>query len=688
LFRPRVLAAATLCAAAVAAGAWLADRAYPPDLTRLEERSTVVAAADGAMLRAFTNAHGRLRMPIAADTVDPNYLRLLIAIEDQRFRDHAGVDPLAVARALGQMASNRRIVSGASTLTMQVARLLEPRPRGFTTKLIQAARALQLERRHDKDQILAMYLALAPFGGNIEGVRAASLVWFGREPARLTLAESALLVALPQSPERLRPDRHRAAAKRARDRIIARARELALVSADEAAEAIAAPVPEARQPLPFHAPHLAERLARTAAAGVSVTTTIDARLQRRIEELVAREAHWIDDGAAIAIVVVETTGRRVRAWVGNTEYFGPHGQVDLARRPRSPGSALKPFIYALAFADGIAHPDTLIDDIPMRFGGWSPRNFDRVFQGRLTVREALQQSLNVPAVALLDRVGPTRLALALRESGARVAFRTVTGRASLAIALGGLGVSLADLTMLYAGLADGGVVRPLSFTPDEEPATPHRFANADAARQVIDILAGTPLPEGWAQASVIERPRSIAFKTGTSYGYRDAWAIGSSARWTVGVWVGRADGTARPGRYARNTAAPLLMKVYDLLPPDGAVRAPQVELTATRAPLGMRYFQPPEARNLTPLLGRPPRILFPPDGATVEIDVDDLEAGLDLRAEGEGPLTWVVNGAPLPAAELGRQTIWQPDGEGFASVTVVDRAGRTAQARVRVVVQR
>ena len=686
--RGRVIIFGVALAALVAAGAWLADRAYPPELGRLAERSTVVASADGTMLRAFTNAQGRLRMVVAPDAVDPNYLRLLMAIEDQRFREHIGVDPLAVARAMGQLASTGRVVSGASTLTMQVARLLEPRPRGIVTKLIQAGRAIQLERRYDKDQILAMYLALAPFGGNIEGIRAASLTWFGKEPARLTLAESALLVALPQSPERLRPDRHRAAAQRARDRIIARAQALGLVGAEEAADAIATPVPEARQPLPFHAPHLAERLARNAAPGAALTTTIDARIQRRLEELVAREAHWIDDGAAIAIVVVETTGRRVRAWIANTDYFGSHGQVDLARRVRSPGSALKPFIYALAFADGIAHPDTLIDDIPMRFGGWSPRNFDRAFQGRLTVREALQQSLNIPAVALLDRVGPTRLALALRESGARIAFRTVSGRASLAIALGGLGVNLADMTMLYAGLADGGAMRPLAFTPDEEPREPYRLVSAEAARRVIDILAGTPLPEGWAQASVIERPRSIAFKTGTSYGYRDAWAIGSSARWTVGIWVGRADGTARPGRYARNTAAPLLMKVYDLLPPDGVTRAPQAELANARAPLGMRYFQPPETRNVAPLLGRPPRILFPPDGATVEIDVDDLDSGLDLRAEGDGPLTWVVNGAPLPQAEPGQQTIWQPDGEGFARVTVVDRAGRTANARVRVVIQR
>ncbi|MBL8834727.1 MAG: penicillin-binding protein 1C, partial [Alphaproteobacteria bacterium] len=688
----RRLAIAIAAAAAIVIAAVAADRAFPPPLERAAPRSVVVAGADGAMLRPFANAEGRWRLPTTVEDVDPRYLRLLIAIEDSRFHQHVGVDPLAVARAAVQLAANGRIVSGASTLTMQTARLLEPRPRGILTKLAQAARALQLETRLTKSAILDLYLTLAPFGGNLEGVRAASLAWFGKEPGHLTTGESALLVALPQSPERLRPDRHPEAARRARDRVIDRAEALGLIPADEAAAGRAEPVPTARQPLPMLSPHLAQRLARGAGEGAVVATTLDARLQRNFERLARDEAFWFGDGAAVAIVAVETRGRAVRAWVGGTNFFGPAGQVDLARARRSPGSALKPFIYALAFDDGIAHPETLIDDMPMRFGDWAPRNFDREFQGRLTVRTALQQSLNIPAVALLDRVGPVRFVAALRDTGARLAFRPLTGGASLPVALGGVGIDLADLTMLYAALADGGLARPLVTTPGAPglpAAEPVRIAEARSAWYVVDILSGTPLPDGWAASRIVDRPRQLAYKTGTSYGFRDAWAVGMSARWTVGVWVGRADGTARPGHFARNTAAPILLKAFDLLPPDDGERAtpPEAAIASSTGalPEGLRYFRPAErggASAPAPILSavRPPRILYPPDGAVIELEADEMDSGVTLRADGEGPLTWVVNGQPLPASPFAGQTLWLPDGEGFARIVVVDHRGYSARA--------
>lgn len=675
--RRRLLAVAAL-AAIVLAGAWIADRIRPPNLDRLAEGSVVVAAADGTLLRGFTNRAGRWRLGAQPDAVDPRYLRLLVAIEDQRFWTHAGIDPIAIARAAGQMMTSGRVVSGASTLTMQAARLLEPRPRGWLAKLTQAARALQLERRHSKAEILGMYLTLAPFGGNLEGIRAAALAYFGHEPNHLSWAEAALLVALPQSPERLRPDRHAAAARQARDRILERGVAAGVIAADEAAEARAQPVPTARLPLPMHAPHLAERVAREAPPGRVVTTTIDARLQLAFAELAAGETRWIEDGAQIAILAVETQGRRVRAWVGGVDYFGPRGQIDLARARRSPGSALKPFIYALAFEDGIAAPETLIEDAPMRFGDWSPRNFDRGYQGRLSVRQALQQSLNVPAVAMLDRVGPARFVEALRDAGAVLRYRGA--RVTLPVALGGLGISLADMTMLYAALGDGGMALPLSVRADDVAPPGRRLVTAEPARLVLDILAGTAQPDGWA-ARALTGGRRIAYKTGTSYGFRDAWAMGVSARWTVGVWVGRADGTARPGNYGRNTAAPLLFRAFDLLAPDGQEQQPAPAITAP----GLRFFA---AGDPLPALtrGRPPRIMFPPEGATLELE--DPDDGLTLRAEGEGPLTWLAEGVPLPRDPTLDQTIWHPDGEGFARLTVVDRQGRAASVRVRVVFER
>ncbi|HMK68847.1 MAG TPA: penicillin-binding protein 1C, partial [Stellaceae bacterium] len=434
----------------------LLDRADPPDFARVEHASVVVVDREGAILRAFETDDGAWRLPTTAADVDPRYLRLLRTYEDRRFDEHGGVDVLALLRAGGQLASHGRIVSGASTLTMQAARLLEPEPRSIGAKLHQILRALQIEERLDKAEILRIYLTLAPFGGNLEGVRAASLAYFGKEPAHLTLGEAALLVALPQSPERLRPDRHPEAARAARAKVLERLREHGDISASEAEEAMAEPLPQARLAFPFRAPHLAQELAAKAAPGGVIATSIDGHLQRALETLARREVERFDDDAGLAVVVVENRSRAVLAYLGSADFFGRSGQIDLARAKRSPGSALKPFIYGLAFDDRAIHPASMIDDEPVRFGDYSPRNFDRDFQGTVSVRVALQQSLNVPAVQLLDRVGPVRFVADLRAAGAGIGFRRLVGTPSLSVALGGLGINLADLTMLYASLPNGG----------------------------------------------------------------------------------------------------------------------------------------------------------------------------------------------------------------------------------------
>ena len=673
-----------MLAAALLFGAAAFDRAYPPDLTRQGDRSTVVLDSQGRILRAFTTADGMWRLATMPDDVDPRYLALLLDYEDRRFHDHAGVDPFAVLRAAWQVLRHGHVVSGASTLTMQTARLLEPRPRGLRAKLAEMARAMQLESRYDKREILSLYLTLAPFGGNIEGVRAASLSWFGKEPKHLTLAESALLVVLPQSPERVRPDLFPAVARAARDKVLRRAREHGVITPREAAEAMQGAIPIKRAAMPFRAPHLAEQLRGASAPGSVIRTTVDGRLQRIIEELASREARWLGDGANLAIVVVENRGRAVRTWLGGADFFGANGQVDLTRAKRSPGSTLKPFVYALAFDDGIAHPETLIDDAPVRFGDYAPRNFDRDFQGEVTIRRALQQSLNVPAIVALDRIGTARFVSLLREGGAALEFDRTADAPSLPVALGGVGISLADLTMLYAALADGGLAQPLRVRADVATAPPHRLVNANAAWQVIDILSGVTPPEPWAQAKRIGEQRRIAYKTGTSYGFRDAWAIGVTPTWTVGVWVGRADGTPRPGQYGRSAAAPILFKAFDLLPGEDLAPVPPegVLLVGTTAQL------PPSLRKLAaagdvggPRRERAPRILFPPDGATIELPREHGRfATVALKAEGTGALDWVVNGAPLQGPAF-----WQPDGEGFARIVVLDRAGRSTAARIRVV---
>jgi penicillin-binding protein 1C len=630
-------------------------------------------------------------LPTAAEDVDPRYLALLRAYEDRRFDEHLGVDPLAVARAAWQWASSGHIVSGASTLTMQAARLLEPRPRSLGAKIHQMARALQLEERLAKPKSLSVYLTLAPFGGNLEGVRAASLAYFGKEPRRLSLGEAALLVALPQSPERLRPDRHPEAALAARAKVLRRLEEHGVLSTSDVAEALVEPLPATRVALPFLAPHLTEHLAAKAAPGSTIATTIDRGLQSSLEALAKREMLRFDDAGNLAIVVVESRSHAVRAYLGSADFFGPQGQIDLARAQRSPGSALKPFIYGLAFDDRAIHPASLIDDEPVRFGDYVPRNFDRQFQGTVSVREALQQSLNVPAVALLDRVGPVRFVGELRAAGAGLGFQRLVGTPSLPVALGGLGISLADLTMLYTAFPNGGEVAALRVTDAPGPS-PVRVMGAAAAWYVTDILRGSPLPEGFAQALGLTRARDIAFKTGTSYGFRDAWAVGYSPDYTVGVWIGRADGSPRPGHYGRNTATPILLKTFDLLPPDpsGFGDAPAEALSVSAngdLPPGLRHFMPDRPGSLRLAAGAPPRILFPPDGAVVEWHADDgVHGGLPLKAEGGAkPLAWIVNGEPLPRTKLAGNGAWQPDGEGFARIAVVDAEGRSAEVRVRVV---
>ena len=690
---PRGLTALVASAALIVSALFVLDRFLPPDLGRYGRTSVVVTDRDGGILRAFQTAEGAWRLPTRVGDVDPRYIALLRAYEDQRFDEHVGVDPLAVARAAWQWISSGHVVSGASTLTMQAARLLEPRPRSLGAKLHQMARALQLEERLPKDRILTIYLTLAPFGGNLEGVRAASLAYFGKEPRRLSLGEAALLVALPQSPERLRPDRYPAAALAARAKVLHRLEEHGLLSQTDVADALSEPLPATRLAFPFLAPHLTQHLAARAAPGSTIATPIDRGLQSSLEALARREAQRFDDGGDLAVVVVDNHTHAVRAYLGSADFFGPHGQIDLARAPRSPGSALKPFIYGLAFEDRVIHPASLIDDEPLRFGDYVPRNFDRQFQGTVSVREALQQSLNVPAVALLDRIGPVRFVGDLRAAGAVLGFQRLAGTPSLPVALGGLGISLADITMLYGSFPNGGEVTSLRLTEGATPK-PVRLMGAAAAWYVTDILRSSPLPEGYAQALGLTRARDIAFKTGTSYGFRDAWAMGYSPDYTVGVWVGRADGSPRPGHFGRNTATPILLKTFDLLPPDqtsfGAAPAEALSASSNgELPLGLRHFSPDQPGSAHPGAGTPPRILFPPDGAVVEWHAEDgAHGGLPLKAEGGAkPLAWIVNGAPLENTRIVGNGAWQPDGDGFTRIAVVDAEGRSAQVRVRVVTQ-
>jgi penicillin-binding protein 1C len=652
-----------------------ADDALPPNLSRYRHASTEILAHDGTMLAAMPTERGIWRLRTVRGDVDPRYLDLLIAAEDRHFRAHPGIDPMAMLRAAWQWARAGRIVSGGSTLTMQTARLLEPHPRGLIGKIHDVLRALQLERRYSKDQILDMYLTLAPFGGNIEGVRAASLTWFGHDAQRLSAQEAALLVSLPQAPSRRRPDRHAAVAARAMGRLT---RRLFMQGALPDWLPLAPGLPAVgRNALPRLAGFVASRLARHAVAGSRIATTLDADLQRRLEDLLAREMAGEDPKIGVAGMIVDPHARTVLASVGGRGASFPGGALDLTEAVRSPGSALKPFIYSLAFDDGILHPLTLIPDAAGIIDGYAPHNFDYAFHGAITAQTALRQSFNVPAVEVLSRVGAERFVAALRQAGAAI---TLPGpRASLAVALGGLGISLQDMVALYAALADDGDAALLRVVAGAGGSrTP--FLGARGIYYVRQVLLGSPPPPGMAYA-VLTGGRDIAFKTGTSYGFRDAWAVGYSAGFVIGIWTGRVDGTPRPGAVGRSAAAPLMLDAFGLLPPEeqAGPQPPPGVLLATRT-----EDLPPALRRLAgfgPERRRGPVLDFPPNGAALDLlgGPNGGFATVPLHvAGGVAPYRWLINGAPVAGGA--DRLFWRPDGPGAVSVTVLDAQDRAARS--------
>jgi penicillin-binding protein 1C len=672
-----------LIATSLLAGALALDRLFPPDLARYHDRSTEIVDANGRLLRAFITADGKWRLGTTVDDVDPVYLGLLKAYEDRRFDDHWGVDPLAALRAAEQWIKRGRIVSGASTLSMQAVRLLEPElfrigpRRTLGTKLLQSARALQLEWRYSKREVLGIYLTLAPMGGNLEGVRAASFAYFGKEPKHLTAAEAALLVAIPQSPERRRPDRSPAAAQAARERVLERGFQHEVIDASLRDLASTRPVPNRRLAMPLHAPHLSAWLAGQS-PGAVVPTTIRFELQSAMLQLAREERGRIADRPDIAIVAVDNRTGAVVAWQGGSDFFGRAGQVDLVRAHRSPGSALKPLIYAMAFDDRVLHPESLIEDVPVRFRDWLPRNFDREHQGAVTVRRALQQSLNVPAVLALEKVGPQRFLSTLRTAGAAPGLPPGDPGASLGIALGSATVSPLEMAGLYAGLARSGEFAPPAIRRDRAAREPVRLIGPAAVWYVGDVLAEAPLPDGFANLPVALRERRIAYKTGTSAGFRDAWAAGYSAHWTVVVWVGHADGTSRPGQLGRHAALPILFKAFSRLPAeDNIARPPPPDVLRVGSwrdlPVRMRSLGPTaEPGSL--------RIAYPPADARIELASREA---VPLTAKGgRGSLRWLIDGRPIDG------TKWVPDGPGQVRVAVVDEAGHSSAVTVRIVERR
>jgi penicillin-binding protein 1C len=734
-------------------GLGLLDYFYPLNLTRFNYRSQVVLDEKEQLLSTLLSKDGYWRLPVQLEEVSPNYRRMLLAFEDKRFYYHPGVDPVALIRALRQWKIAGRVVSGGSTLTMQVVRLLEPRPRTFVNKLKECARALQLEYHFTKKKILEMYLTLAPYGGNIEGIRAASLSYFGKEPLHLTIAESALLIAIPQKPNFFRPDINPTQAKLHRDKVVLRMKEKGQLSSKEASEALEDALPSQKRLFPRHALHLAYAVANSKVVPtknlkkyifknnvlqenlqdkVVYHSTLNLFYQKQLEEFLFKEVQFLESNQTISAVIVDNRTHQIKAYVGSADFFNENraGQVDMIRAIRSPGSTLKPFIYALAFDDGLIHPDTVIHDIPTAFGHYTPNNLKDIFHGTVTIRDALQQSLNVPAVALLDKLGPGRFSAHLGNLGIQLKFENENVNPSLPLALGGVGMSLYDLMSLYTALANLGQYRPLIIEKTEFENELHqemwaKMQNHSAgihqtlkilmtpktSSYITQILEEAPAPEGFVDGRAIART-SIAFKTGTSYGYRDAWAIGYTPDYTVGIWVGKPNGTPSLNQLGRTHALPILFKVFNLLPEGGKV-APGSDNTKKQALSAvLKEFKAMD--SVKGHLAKDQKILkmlFPKNGIVINLEKIEPSEKIDntVRIEkaqkttepekttnpqwraiplnwlgGQAPFYVFENGYPLPEAIPNREIRWQPKAAGFVELTVLDSMGQSATVNIEV----
>ncbi|WP_145515748.1 peptidoglycan glycosyltransferase PbpC [Yersinia aleksiciae] len=561
LFRYRRLCLAlVLIAMLLPATLWLADKLWPLPLTQVQV-ARVVVAEDGTPLWRFADTDGVWRYPVTLQQVSPYYLQALLTFEDRWFYVHPGVNPLALARAAWQDLRAGKILSGGSTLSMQVARLIDPHPRTLTGKLRQVWRTFQLEWHFSKDQILEIYLNRAPFGGTLQGVGAASWTYLGKPPSQLTPAEAALLAALPQAPSRLRPDRYPLLAKAARDKVLTRLADYQVWTPAQVADIKQEDIWLAPRQVPQLAPLLARRLT-TGNQREVIQTTLDAALQRQLEDMAAGWRHQLPEKTSLGLLVVDHSSMKVRAYLGSVDFQdnSRFGHVDMVSAWRSPGSTLKPFLYAMALDDGLIHAESLLQDVPRRFGDYRPGNFDTGFHGPVSASEALVRSLNLPAVQLLEAYGPKRFTANLRNGGLNLRF-PLHSEPSLAVILGGTGSRLDQLVAAYSAFARGGMAATLRFEPQQQMQE-RRLFSPGAAWITRRIMAGEarPLPDDILPATV-----PLAWKTGTSYGYRDAWAIGINARYTIGVWVGRPDGTPVAGQFGYATAVPILNQVNNLL---------------------------------------------------------------------------------------------------------------------------
>lgn len=652
-------------------GLWLAQPPVPA--ASLSSTSPVLTDRHGGWMNVRTVENGTWRIAADLEEIDPAFIDALVEIEDRRFYTHAGVDGSAVLRALKSWKDEGKVVSGASTLTMQLVRQYKPRPRTLSSKILESFEALRFEMHLSKSEILEQYLTRVSYGGNIEGIEAASRIYLGKSPRFLSPDEIALLIALPQAPEARRPDRHAQAAKLGRNRILRRLRNANQINQREFNIAKNAAVPLQKTTLPNQAWITARKLA---AKGSTTQSWIEPTLQMSLEQTLSQTVERLPEPVNASAIIIHSKTRQVRAHaaIGRRDHDG--GWLDMTAAIRSPGSTLKPFVYGLGMDDGILGSETRIKDAPSRFGSYRPENFDRRYYGDVTIAQALQHSLNIPAVGVLDYVGGRRLDSVLRAAGATPTQSgpgTDGSDAGLALALGGTGLRVTDLAMLYTAIANDGVAGPLIWTQDDTKAGgDFELMQSDTAKELRKIMAEAPRPDGAMPKHLGQDIPDVAYKTGTSYGFRDSWAAGISGDYVMVVWVGRPDGGPRPGVTGRLAAAPLLFDIADKLP-------------SKPKPIHSISHDTQTSERLKSADEIAPSILFPMDGTEIALSsFGETSEGVDLIVQTQGPeLRLYVDSQPIEKHRNGFRFF--PESPGFFQLTAIDGEGRKSKGQFRVI---
>ncbi|HFD14077.1 MAG TPA: penicillin-binding protein 1C [Epsilonproteobacteria bacterium] len=652
---------------------FIIDRLAPIETKALEDTSKVVKFADGTWMYAQTNQTQKWRFQTPLKHIDPLFIKTLIVYEDKRFYSHYGIDPLALFRAVEQLVHHGRVVSGASTITMQLAKLLHPRPRTLYAKLIEMFRALQLEYHYSKNEILSAYLTLTPYGGNVEGITAASMRYFGKVPYALSASQIALLVALPQSPEQLRPDVHHAHSIKARNKVLFYAKKHHLLSDYAYTQALHDPLVQTKHTFPRYAPHLAQKILSTSTQAIT-TTTLHADLQKQLETWTKTKASLLGKDTTLALMVVDNKNASIIAYLASHDMFSSSvsGHIDMIQALRSPGSTLKPFIYGFGFEKHIIHPNTHIWDSETRFSNYMPHNFSYTYMGEVSLRYALQRSLNIPAVKVLKKVGVRDFVEKITPITGKLAIPK--SNATLPIALGGLGMSLWQLSSLYVALANKGSSQKLHYLPSKNiPPKSMQLFDAKSAKMVTSILRDSPVPKGFRDPF-----QHIAYKTGTSYGYRDAWTVGYTKDYTVALWVGKPNNHVQLNRTGSNTAAPLAFEVFSLLEALIPQRHWQwsSHYLGNSVPSGLAYFDPQIKQQETGL-----HFISPLENARF-MSTNCSDAIVEIRIEKDKvPYVWYVDGEHIEVPQSSLDIALK---HGAHIIQIIDANGETKERHIWV----